>query len=570
MTLWSVTIGQSGTPVRTQDRVSYIKINEKFGFKEVTIRVTNPTSAEQTQFTGRKDASIVVVKRGTETIFEGFIEDRENGDNYVEYYGRSFLVLLGYSTASTTVGNETEAEYENDDGKYIIEDLIDKYCVEQDAEISHSIVFDQVYGGKVTLHGKKCFQIISSMCKEYGKDLWSTVSYDGTDINHKIINVGARERGSSSSKHMTLTGGIDFKSIPKIKYNTTNVINRLRIIGGGSGKEKVSVIVEDDISIIAIGPIEGEPYHNNMIRSIATAESIGTAIIEAKRDPVQEIDLNLITYINDLQYGDWVEIIDAYTGLNTIKRIKSITITYSDNAVDKMSLEVGEKFDDYQNIIRDLTQGDVDEELAMAMGGGSLRVTAINPPDNYVRIDGGNWYGTDGILYSWDDTYCVFWENSNTPPPWNAHTAGNYCKAMIHIKDAALSHSDIIYTTNMTDIAHVGYPDVEDAKAEVIPSIDGYTPICEVILKCLDGDYTVCPITELDEGDSFIYRDARPIVGSSSAGWGSAVWNKDVSDNGALNADITAVDMNTKSITDRTGNLTFEVPTGSSFIFKKV
>ena len=119
-------------------------------------------------------------------------------------------------------------------------------------------------------------------------------------------------------------------------------------------------------------------------------------------------------------------------------------------------------------------------------------------------------------------------------------------------------------------MAHTG-SDKATAKADSIVPDDGYTPIGEIILKCENVDGTVYAITETDEGESFIYRDVRPIIGSSSTGYGSDVWEKDGSDNAVLKAVISAVDMGGKSITT-TGatDLVFEVPTGRSFIFKKV
>jgi hypothetical protein len=63
----------------------------------------------------------------------------------------------------------------------------------------------------------------------------------------------------------------------------------------------------------------------------------------------------------------------------------------------------------------------------------------------------------------------------------------------------------------------------------------------------------------------------RPIIGSSATGFGSDVWERDVLNNGSPVSTIGAIDMLGKSITT-TGatDLVFEVPTGRSFIFKKI
>ena len=338
---WTVKIGQFGdvTGVRTQERVTSIRVTEGFSLVDFSVTVKNPTNDERTQTKGRIDAAVIQIKRRSDVLVDGFIEDVENGADYVRYTGRSFLVLLGYSTESGTDSHgKTAAEYDNAGGNYgamVIEHLINEYCSPYDAELTHSISLkdknddDVVYGGIVRLHGKKVYQIIREMCQSYGHDLWSTVTVDSNgDVTEKIINVGIKGRGDSGSAYKTLQGGAQLKSIPIVKYRSSQSINCLRVIGGGTGKDKVSVLVKDQPSIDAIGGIEGEPYHNNMIRSIATAQSVGEAIIDAKKDPIEELHVELAIYVSDLRYGDWVNVIDDYSNIDTIKRIKSITRKY--------------------------------------------------------------------------------------------------------------------------------------------------------------------------------------------------------------------------------------------------
>jgi hypothetical protein len=533
------------------------------------------------------DSAIIQIKRGTDILIEGFIEDVKLGGDYVQYTGRSFLVLMGYSTASKTIssgGNgRTEAEYSNEKGDYIIEELISRYCTTKDSEVTSSVSFtdihgdDVVYKGDVKLHGKKVYQIVREMCQSYGHDLWSSTTWVDDDVTVKTINVGEKTRGHAGTvtdpgdPHTTLRGGVHLKGIPIVTYRSSETINCLRVIGGGTGKDKVSVFVEDAASIAAIGYVEGETYHSNMIKSIETAESVGEAIIDAKKDPVEEIDVETALYINDLEYGDWVRIVDTYTNLDTTKRIKSITRVYNINSVDSMILELGDKFDNYQNIINDLTKGDVDPEPDMVMAGGSLRVTANDPPDTYVRIDGGDWYGSDGVLYRIGNMILTFWENDGNPPPYNAKVVGNYFKALIQIKDNATVASDITYKTSLTSGAETGSSD-DNARSDIISPDTGYMPVCELILKCCDISGTVCDITALNEDDtkSYIYRDARPIVGST-AGLSGACWEKNADSTASLKSDVTEIDMEGKAITSTGGtNLIFEVGTGNSFIFRKV
>ena len=578
---WTVKIGQFGDPtgVRTQERITSIRVTEGFGLVDFSVTIKNPIPDERTQAKGRIDAAVIQIKRREDILVDGYIEDVENGADYVKYTGRSFLVLLGYSTESTTgADGKTAAEYDNAGGNYgamVIEHLINDYCSPYDAELTHSISLkdkngdDVIYGGIVRLHGKKVYQIIKEMCQSYGHDLWSTVVLDvNDDVTSKIVNVGIKERGNSVTAYKTLQGGVQLKGIPIVKYRSSQSINCLRVIGGGTGKDKVSVLVKDQTSIDAIGRIEGEPYHNNMVRSIATAQSVGEAIIDAKKDPIEELHVELAIYVSDLRYGDWVNVIDDYSNIDTIKRIKSITSTYSISTSDKMSIELGDKFDNYQNIIRDLTKGDVDGEPDMTVAGGSLRITSNDPPDTYVRIDGGDWYGTDGTLYHFGDSVVPFWGGE---PPYNATTVGNYFKALVQIKDNAISSTDIIYKTNLTVSSHTGYADKSDAENDIISADFGYTPIGEVILKCCNISGTVCIISDLNEGNSYYYRDARPIVGSSAAGYGNNVWEKNVSNFGVLQDDIVKIDMEGKSITSTGGtNMIFEVGVGNAFIFKKV
>ncbi len=233
-----------------------------------------------------------------------------------------------------------------------------------------------------------------------------------------------------------------------------------------------------------------------------------------------------------------------------------------------MQLELGDKFSNYENIINDLTKGDVDAEKEMTLAGGSFRITPNTPPDTWVRIDKGSWYGTDGVFYKFDsDTSRVFWAGD---PPYNATTVDNYFKALIQIKDNAASASDIEYKTNLTSGAHTGY-DKATAIAETIAPDDGYTPIGEIILRCEVSDGTVYAVEATDEGGSFIYRDVRPIIGSSATGYGSEGWELDGSNDVVPKSAVVSVNMLGKSITTKgSTDLVFEVPTGRSFIFKKV
>ena len=571
---WTVTIGQTGAD--PQVRISDIIVTEEFGMVNFSVTIMEPTTAERNHFKGRKDAAIIQIKRGSDVIAEGFIEDVEYGSGYVTYTGRSFLILLGYSTASTTTDKGiTEAEYENNAGKTIIEGLINTYCTIWDGEIVRDITFPDEYGGLVKLHGKKVYQIVKEMCQMYGYDLWSTTTWVGNDITEKIINVGMRERGDSTTPHTTLHGGRHFRDIPIVRSRSSQAINCLRVIGGGTGKDKVSEWVVDttaspDNSIENYGHIEGEPYHNNMIRSVATAQSVGQAIINAKKDPIEQIKTDLIIYMADLQYGDWIRVVDTHTGLDVIRRIKKIVRIYNHKSIDRMQIELGSAFDDYQNIINDLTKGDVDSEPDMVVAGGSLRVTANDPPDDWVRIDSGDWYGTDGVLYRLEkNTVQTFWEG-DPPPPFNARGVGKYFKALIQIEDGATDHHGITYKTSIVDTSvGTGYS-IGDAMSEIIPADNGNTPICELILKCCETNGTVCAIAAINEDGSYIYRDARPIVGNTS-GLDGSCWTRNVDDTASPKSDITKIDMKGKSITSTGGtNMIFEVGLGNSFIFRKV
>ena len=531
MGLWEVKIGQGGSQ-RTQNRVISITVTEEFGHISFEVTIDNPIISERSQFKGRKGDAIIQITRGSDILVEGFIEDVEGGGDYVKYSGRSFLVLLGYSTSSETgSGGTTEAEYEDDSGKDIIDDLIDKYCVDKDAQIAKFIIFPEIYGGKFGLHGKKVYQITREMCQMYGYDLWSDATWSGSDVTAKNIRVGEKIRGTSTVEHKALYGGQHLKDIPTIKYRSSQAINCLRVIGGGTGKDRISEFIKDETpfpnnSITNNGYIEGEPYHNNMIRKVETAQLIGQAIINAKKDPIEELRVTLAMYINDLRYGDWVKIIDTHSNINTIKRIKKITRINNVGMADSMSIELGEKFDNYQNIIRDLTKGDVDEEPDMAMAGGSLRITANDPPSDYVRVDSGDWYGTDGILHHQDNYMCAFWQNqaippNDGPPPYNP-TTDLYCRALVQIRDdpdLPAGYFRINYKTNLTAGSPRGYSLVYAmSDADDLVADSSFTPIGEVILKGISMAGAVDIVNAIDEGHSFIYRDARPILGGTGSG----------------------------------------------------
>ena len=251
MALWNTTIGQ-GSSRRTQARITNIDITESFGHIQFSIKIVSPTTDEKNQDKGRIDEAIIQISRGTDTLVEGFIEDVKLGADYVQYSGRSFLVLLGYSTASRTSDDDdegTEAEYSNKSGNYIIIDMINRYCMTKDTEVRPSVSLKDIYDvdveyeGDVKLHGKKVYQIVREMCQSYGHDLWSSTTWVTNDVTIKTMNVGKKTRGSSTSQHTTLKGGVHLKGIPIVNYRASETINCLRVIGAGTGKDKVSVFV---------------------------------------------------------------------------------------------------------------------------------------------------------------------------------------------------------------------------------------------------------------------------------------------------------------------------------------
>lgn len=515
---WIVNIGQEDDliGVRTQDRITNIRVMEEFGNVEFSVTIKNPIISEKSQPKGRIDAAIIQIKRRSGMVVEGYIEDVEDGGDYVTYSGRCFLVLMGYSTSSSTDKNsgETDAEFSNSSGETIITSLISDYCTSKDSEITSSITFDDIYEGDVKLHGKKVYQIVREMCQSYGYDLWMTTILDGNDnVTSKIINVGEKVRGDDQGNpHKTLYGGIHLKSVPIINYKSSQAINCLRVIGGGVGKDKVSVFVENTASILAIGHIEGEPYHSNMIRSVDTAQSVGTAIINAKKDPIEELHVELAIYIDDLEYGDWIQVIDTHSNLDTIKRIKKIIRTYAINSADTMSIELGEAFDNYQNIIRDLTKGDVDNEAEMTMAGGSLKMTANDPPGEWVRIDGGTWYGTDGQPHEITGGRVCAWLGGPTGGNPFPDSSNGYRKAVVQIHDVTHSVTSALGTVVAT--AELAQDDILSADAENIP-------IGIVILRQSGDSNAISDVHDkATSGKSYIYLDARPIIGSSISGYG--------------------------------------------------
>jgi hypothetical protein len=515
---WIVRIGQAddAAGIRTQARVTDVQVTEEFGHKDFIITIRSPTSAERTQDKGRIDSSLIEITRGSEDYIVGYIESTENGSNYVKYSGRSFLVLLGYSTSGETDGStgDSKAEYDDKTGAFIIDDLIDEFCFTKDAELVYSdITFAETFGGNAKLHGKKVYQIVKEMCNMYGKDLWSTATWTGDNVTAKNIHVGDRSRGSVGSPHKTLRGGIEIAQIPVIKYRTdADMVNAIRIMGKGSGKERVTAYYTDATSITSYGTIEADPYYNNMIADIDTALAIGQAIVDAKKEPIAQLHVDPAFYINDLRYGDWVRIIDSYSGVDVTKRIKKITRTYSSKNGEAMELELGEQFNNYENIVRDLTKGDVDPEPEMVKQGGSLRITANDPPDDFIRHDPGFWYDTTGTFQESGKGVCPFWTYANNP------ATGTYKKALIQISDAG----------TITYKVGTQYASKTDAQNESVSVDATNTPLGEVILKGKavgGGGYTVEDVYDTDQGNSYIYRDVRPIIGSSATGFGGdSLW----------------------------------------------
>jgi hypothetical protein len=524
MALWSVLIGSGGTQ-KTQDRVVDITVDEEFGIQKFTVIVKTPLASERSQAKGRIDDALIQIIRGSTTLLDGFIEDVESGADYVKYTGRSFIMMLGYSPNSETDGTsgDTKAEYSGDTGAVICDDLIDEFChhvngsaTVRDSTLTYSdITFSEVFDGEVKIHGaQKVYDVIKNMCYMYGKDVWSDATWAGTTLTNKNIHIGDRSRGSSGSPHKTLTGGVNIADIPIIKYRSSQTINCLRVLGRGSGKEQISVWVEDATSIAAIGAVEGVPYRSNLILSEDTAKSVGDAIILAKKDPIVELKVVPVNYIYDLKYGDWVKIVDTYSGIDTTKRIKKISHIHRANNVDSMRIDIGDKFDNYENIIRDLTKGDVNEEPEMTQQGGSLRITANDPPDTFVRHDPGMWYDTTGAFQESGKGVCPFWTYADNP------ATGTYKKALIQISDTGT----VSYKVGSQEVT------TGAAQSSTVSPDATNTPLGWVILKggaAGGGGYVVEGVYSDDQGESYIYRDVRPIVGSSSTGYGGdPVWEK--------------------------------------------
>jgi hypothetical protein len=400
------------------------------------------------------------------------------------------------------------------------------------------------------------------MVQMYGKDLWSDATWAGTALSNKNIHIGEKTRGSAGSPYKTLTGGVELAQIPVVKYRSSQVINCLRVLGKGSGKEQISVWVEDATSIAAIGYVEGSPYNSNLILSEDTANDVGTAIIAAKKDPIEQLHVDPVTYLNDIELGDWVRIIDSYSNINTVKKIKKVIRSHSSRSGDSMRIDLGDKFDNYENIIRDLTKGDVNEEPEMVKLGGALRITANSPPSDYVRHDSGDYYDTTGTFQTKGKGVSTFWAADARRLGGLNPTNGNFKKALIMIKDS-----------DQTVWHRVGteYAAYADAQNESISVDATYTPLGEVILLGKGSDEVEDVYASYESGKSYIYRDVRPIVGSSAAGYGGEGWDLDGSNNVVPKSVVVAVDMGGKSITT-TGatDLVFEVPVSRSFIFKKV
>ena len=561
---WTVRIGQAddGAGIRTQVRVTDIRVTEEFAHKDFSVTVRSPTDAERTQNKGRIDSALIEIKRNTEDILVGYIESTENGTNYVTYSGRTFLVLMGYSTSGETDSGTgvTKAEYDGDTGAFIIDDLMDEFCFPKDGELVYSdLTFTEVFGGEIKLHGKKVYQIVQEMCNMHGKDLWSTATWTGNNVTAKNIHVGTKSRGNAGAPHKTLRGGVEIAEIPMIKYRTdADMVNAIRIMGKGSGKERITAYYKDDASIALYGTIEAEPLYNNMIADVDTALLVGQAIVDAKKEPIAQLYVDPAFYINDLQYGDWVQTIDSYSGIDVTKRVKKITYIYSSQNGESMEIELGEQFNNYENIVRDLTKGDVDPEPEMTLQGGSLRISANDPPDDFIRHDPGEWYDTTGTFQERGKGVCPFWTYADNP------ATGKYMKALIQISD----------TGSVTYKVGTEYAAKVDAEIESVSSDTTNTPIGWVILKGKavgGGGYTVENVYSEDQGNSYIYRDVRPIIGASSTSLGVGLWERDGSNFAAPSSTIGGVDMDGKSIvTTGANDLTFECPVGRSFIFKKV
>lgn len=495
--MWNVYIGQ---PFVLQERIGNISVTHEKNYSSYSIEILHSTVTERNFVPGRLDSQSILIKRNDETVFVGYIEDVDPGET-TKYYGRDARILLEKST-------EQNLEYKDKSGEYIINDLITTYCSEISVDLG-DIDYSEVLGGTVRCGGEKVSKIITELCDLYDREWWIEVTIVGNSITARNINIGTKSRGSQGSPYVTLNGGIEISGLPVRKNKSRKTENKLLVKGKGSKSGRVTAICEDLTSQALYGIIEGEPYENNLISDEKTAKNIGDAIIAAKKDLSIDVSINLAKYIDDLEYGDWVRILDSYTETDVTKRVVKCTYKRILDQADTKDVEFGNNYSSYNALLKQLNRKLIEDSSVMTDQDGILNVHSTTPESTSIIIDAGTYYGIDGVKITYDgETYAI--------PSGIFTLANRWKKILLQISG---DKADIVGNNALSIVHGTEYADKASAEAEDLDSTDTYIPVAEIIMHCeavpTTYEYIYEYTTSYNDNDvSYIYREVRPFIGT--------------------------------------------------------
>jgi hypothetical protein len=288
---------------------------------------------------------VKIVERGgsKETIFEGFLEKVTPGvDTSYKLEGRDAKVLL---LDERTGRNE---QWINQTGATIISGLLSRST----KVTAGSISFTEVVPGTFRKDHENLISSVSSLCNIMGKRAW--ISRSGSSF---LLNIA--DLAVTTAATVTLRAGRELETAIS-RTATRDVINRICVFGAGDGINQIRVCVPwknvgdadsprcigfggynadclhagATASQAAVGIMEGSPLVDTSIKSLDTAVQTANAILDAYASDTRVLKAKSIRYINGIQIGDVIRVIDTKKGVDETARALSIRRDFDKGVIE--------------------------------------------------------------------------------------------------------------------------------------------------------------------------------------------------------------------------------------------
>ena len=325
---------------------------------------------------------VKIVERGgsKETIFEGFLEKVTPGvDTSYKLEGRDAKVLL---LDERTGRNE---QWINQTGATIISGLLSRST----KVTAGSISFTEVVPGTFRKDHENLISSVSSLCNIMGKRAW--ISRSGSSFLLNITDLAV-----TTAATVTLRAGRELETAIS-RTATRDVINRICVFGAGDGINQIRVCVPwknvgdadsprcigfggynanclhagATASQAAVGIMEGSPLVDTSIKSLDTAVQTANAILDAYASDTRVLKAKSIRYINGIQIGDVIRVIDTKKGVDETARALSIKRDF-----DQGTLEI-ELLNKDSTISQELAQVRRNSDLSNISGLGATNFIPI-------------------------------------------------------------------------------------------------------------------------------------------------------------------------------------------------